>query len=244
MIEVLHESGATVEFDCPATIASVWTNRAIIEGRTYPHVPFLHDVRTIIDAGANCGAASVFFGLHHPEATVHAFEPGGEAGSYLARNLTMLPRAEQHRFGLSDHDGTATLHLDPTNLGQASIKGHGGGDGDGSREAVELKDAGRWARSAGIDRIDILKVDVEGCELEVLGSLRDYLPGVQALYVEYDHRTTRRAIDRMLEPTHELYFAGLLALDQGEVLYLNKELADHPEAVPRLREILTRPPTS
>lgn len=38
-------------------------------------------------------------------------------------------------------------------------------------EPVQLRAAGAWAAEQGIDRIDVLKVDVEGCEIEVLTSL-------------------------------------------------------------------------
>lgn len=246
MINVVHETGPVVEFDCPATIESVWTNRAILEGRTYPHLPFLTDVRTIVDAGANCGGAAVYFAMHHPRSTVHCFEPGREALGYLERNVAALPGAVVHPFGLFDHDRTATLRLDPDDLGRSSVVSDASDTGGSAvvTETVELRAAGPWARSEGIERIDILKVDVEGCEVAVLTSLAEYLPTVQAIYVEYDTRAARREIDRMLAATHELYYAALLALDQGEVLYLHKDLADHPDARPRLREIFTRPPAA
>ena len=108
-------------------------------------------------------------------------------------------------------------------------------------QLIQLRSAAGWAAEHGIERIDILKVDVEGCEIDVLGSLAPLLPTVKVLYVEYDSRQARRDIDRLLAPTHELYLAMMMALDQGECLYLRKDLADHPDAVNRLREIFARP---
>jgi hypothetical protein len=83
-------------------------------------------------------------------------------------------------------------------------------------------------------------VDVEGCEVQVLEGLASLLPTVKVLYVEYDSRVARRAIDSLLAPTHELYLAMLMALDQGECMYVRKDLADHPQAVERLRAIFSR----
>ena len=239
---VTDEAGAPVEFACPDTLSSRWTCGAILEGRTYPHIPFVDDVRVALDVGANCGAMSVHLARHHPDATVHAFEPGREARSYLEQNTAALPNVVIHPFGLHRTDQLATLHLDVDDIGKSSVVDPP--TESGPVEQVDLRSAAGWAAEQGIEAIDILKLDVEGCELDVLESLLPLLPTVKVLYVEYDHREVRRAIERLLEPTHELYLAMMLALDQGECLYVRKDLADHPQAIPRLREIFTRPAAS
>lgn len=237
---VEDETGATIAFECPDTFDSRWTCGAILEGRTYPHVPFTSEVRVILDVGANCGATSVDLARRHPDAIVHAFEPGSEARAYLERNVAALPNVVVHPFGLHSSDQEATLYLHETDLGQASTLLPAAGSA--RSEEVVLRSVAGWLAEAGIDRVDIAKIDVEGVEVDVLESLAPVLPGVQVLYVEYDSRTARRRIDALLAPTHELYLAMLMALDQGECLYLRADLADDPRAAPRLREIFTRPP--
>jgi FkbM family methyltransferase len=237
MMEATDEHGRTIGFDCPETIASRWTSKAILEGRTYPALPFLPEVKVVVDAGANCGAASVHFARSYPAATVHAFEPGGEAGAYLDRNAAAFPSIQVHHFGLFDRDQELELHLDPTDLGQSSVLPPAPGAGPTRSELVQLRAAGPWAAEAGITAIDVLKVDVEGCEVEVLESLGSLATGAAAIHVEYDHRAARRAIEAMLGPTHELYFAMLMSLDQGECLYLRRDQAERPEASARLKEI-------
>lgn len=233
------ESGASISFECADTIASRMTCTAILEGRTYPHIPFVRDVRTILDVGANCGATTVHLARRHTAATVHAFEPGSEALGYLERNTASLPNVRRHPIGLHASDQDAVLCVPADDIGRASIS-----VGDGPRperaEPVRLRSAAGWVAENHVDRIDILKLDVEGCELSVLESLRPLLPTVQVLYVEYDSRSARRSIDRLLEPTHELFLAMLMALDQGECLYLRRDLADHPDAIDRLRAIFGR----
>lgn len=238
MLKVTDEHGEPVKFDCPDTLESKWTCRGILQGRTYPALPFLRDVRVVVDAGANCGAASIHFARTYPEAVVHAFEPGREALAYLRDNAADYPSISIHPVGLHERDQEVLLYLDEGDLGRSSVvPPPDGQDRHGRTETITLRSAGDWAVEAGIDRIDVLKVDVEGCEVEVLRSLASFLPGVQALYVEYDSRHARREIERLLEPTHELYFAMLQSLDQGESLYLHKDHADRPEAMDRLREI-------
>jgi FkbM family methyltransferase len=225
-------NGEPVEFECPDSVASRWTNGPILEGRTYPFLPFLDDVRVVFDVGANCGAASVHFARHHPTATVHAFEPGREARSYLLRNVASLPNVRVHPFGLYSVDRQARLYRGDGDLGKASvIRRHVNLD---ESEPVELRAGGAWAADHGIDRIDILKVDVEGCEIEVLEGLAAMLPTVQVVYVEYDSRHARKALDRLLDGTHELY-VGNMFLDQGECSYLRADIAELDAATEQLR---------
>lgn len=224
-----------VSFTCADSLASRMTSEAILRGRTYPHLPFVGEVSVVLDIGANCGAASVFFARHNPRARVHAFEPGREALGFLGGNVADLPNVTIHPIGLADEDREALLHLDPEDIGQSSIVAPSGPGG--STEPVVLRHAGRWAADAGVDRVDLLKVDVEGCEIQVLEALGDLVAGAKVVYVEYDSRHSRRAIEQLLGPTHELYWAVLMVLDQGECAYLRRDLADHPEALPRIREI-------
>ena len=103
------DDGEPIEFDCPDTIASCWTCTSILEGETYPYLPFVEDVQVVFDIGANRGAASVHFGRHYPDAVVHAFEPGREARSYLERKVADLPNVVVHPIGLHSVDRAALL---------------------------------------------------------------------------------------------------------------------------------------
>ena len=227
--------GELLEFECADSLSSRWVCGEILLRRTYPHLPFVDDVQVVFDVGANCGATTVHFARHYPDSEVHSFEPGSEARAYLERNAARYANVRVHPVGLYSTDGEMPLFLGDNDLGMASIHPR-----DGNRdesEFVRLRAAASWAAEHGIDRIDVLKVDVEGAEVEVLTSLAHLLPTVKVLYLEYDSREARRTIDDLLGPTHEIYL-GSLFLDQGEVVYLRKDFADHPDATERLRELL------
>jgi FkbM family methyltransferase len=229
---VRSDDGELIEFECPDSVAARWTNAPILEGRTYPFLSFVNDVRIVFDVGANCGAASVHFARHHPAAQVHAFEPGREARSYLERNVASLPDVHVHPFGLSSADREARLYHGDDDLGKASvIRREVNLD---ESEPVELRAGGAWAAKHGIQRIDILKVDVEGSEVDVLEGLADLLPTVKLLFVEYDSRRARKALGRLLDATHELYI-GKQFLDQGECVYLRADIAELDAATELLR---------
>lgn len=228
--------GRRVKFECEDSLVSAWVCRSILEDRTYPALPFLDDVRVILDVGANCGAAAVHFALRHPRAEVHAFEPAAGPLAYARRNAAAHPSIMVHGFGLSESDAEVDLYH-----GDASILGSVVRPSSvGTSERVRLRRGEAWAREAGIDRVDVLKVDVEGAETQVLEGLGELVAGAQVIYLEYDSRGARRDAEARLAATHELYFASHLFLDQGEIIYLARSLCDRAEAVEELRAIMRR----
>ena len=57
----------------------------ILEGRTYPHLPFVDDVQVVLDIGANAGAATRYLAHHRPDAKIYAFEPAAGPRQFLER---------------------------------------------------------------------------------------------------------------------------------------------------------------
>lgn len=232
--------GNDVRFECADTWVSKWVCEPILRGETYPVVGFVDDVQVVFDVGANCGAATVHLARTYPSATVHSFEPAEEPRALLRRNVAPLSGVRVHPIGLSDHDAQVALYRGTEDSITGSV--HQRSVNHAEHETVELRSACAWVAEHGIERIDILKLDVEGCEVEVLESLSPMLPTVKVLYVEYDSRQARRQIDDLLRSSHELYFALVQSLDQGECVYLHRDLADHPDAKDQLKRFL-RPDT-
>jgi len=219
----VDDDGTPFEFECADTVISRWICGEILAGKTYPFLPFVDDVQVVFDVGGNCGATTVHLARHYPGAEVHTFEPGSEPRAILERNAAQYPNVHVHPIGLSSVDQTVPLYRGDGDTGMGSVFRRSVNLDES--EPVELRAAGAWAAAHDIDRIDVLKVDVEGCEVDVLESLAGLLPTVKVLYLEYDSRQSRRTLDRLLAPTHELY-TGLAFLDQGECVYLRKDLAD------------------
>jgi FkbM family methyltransferase len=223
-------------FECAPGIISRWVSESILGGRTYPHLPFVPDVQVVFDVGANCGATTVFFARHHRDATIHSFEPNPEPRRLLVRNTSAFSNVQVHPVGLHSHDMEVPLYLTPGDSGMASLWRRGADEQE--TDPVQIRAADAWAREHGVTRIDVLKVDVEGGEVAVLQSLAALLPSVKVLYVEYDSRLDRRAIDDLVRETHQL-FVGQVFLDQGECVYLRNDLTDLDSARQRLVEIAT-----
>lgn len=121
----------------------------------------------VFDVGANVGDWSVHAAVAFPEATIHAFEPVPDTHSALARSATSLPgRIVANPFGLADKDGAIPLTVMADDNTLSSIVALHEGQGRQVDCAMRAGDA--YMAEHGIDRIDLLKIDVEGAEHLVL----------------------------------------------------------------------------
>jgi len=119
---------------------------------------------TVLDIGANVGAHTFLFAkLAGPSGRVFAFEPTDYAFAKLKRNLALndLPQIVAYKLALSDRA------LEPQSVNFRSSWLTGGGRKDGpSTVSFETLDA--WSRDHDVDRIDLVKLDVDGNEFPIV----------------------------------------------------------------------------
>lgn len=126
-------------------------------------------MRTIIDVGANRGAWASAARERWPSAHIHAFEPSAETFANLSARVGSTVTCRQTAIG--DTIGTADLHHVPgvdalSSLHRRDLAEHGMEMTEA--ETVEVVTLDHYCDVNGIDRIDFLKIDVEGHELAVL----------------------------------------------------------------------------
>lgn len=216
-------NGRDVELETFRDLFSADVTKGILAGDTYAIVPGLDDVRTILDVGANLGAASVLFACHYPDAIVHAFEPGPDTFDLFVKNTAPFPSVVPHNFGLFDETDKRPLYRGKSSPGEASIYPHPWVKDES--DLVELRNVTTWTAEEKIERIDILKVDTEGCELPIFRGLADYLPDIQVIYMEFHSKDDWRELDAMLAPSHEL-MVGKVLFENGELVYLHRSHYD------------------
>lgn len=146
----------------------------------------------VMDVGANHGQFMKMALREMPTAAtqIHCFEPGARAFEELRRNADGDPRVRLNRVALGSAPGTATLHYEEQGSGLASLTRRDlehFGIHFGLSEPVEVTTVDAYCDLNGIDRIHLLKLDVEGHELEVLHGARRMLGagGVDALTFEF-----------------------------------------------------------
>ncbi|MTI17013.1 FkbM family methyltransferase [Rhodobacteraceae bacterium RKSG542] len=142
--------------------------------------PLVPEGSTVIDIGANIGNHSLYWATQAKAARVIAFEPvagiyGTLIGNIEANGLDEI--IEAYPFALGDKGGRGAIYAyDPSNLGGTAIRS----DQQGDLIITPLDDM-----DLGLERLDLMKIDVEGFELAVLKgaatTLKRFRP---ALFVE------------------------------------------------------------
>jgi len=121
-----------------------------------------------IDGGANLGiysmAAAACVG---PAGRVIAFEPQTRVLAILQKNieLNQSTQIEAHALGLAEREGEASLYSACEGVVNASL---GTSAGTASVQTINLTSLDRFFEKHGLNRLDVLKIDVEGAEELVL----------------------------------------------------------------------------
>jgi FkbM family methyltransferase len=131
----------------------------------------------VADVGAHIGVVTVLLAGLCPKGHVYSFEPVAENHAHLTANIAAngLDNVTALRAAVFDTDGEINLEYDAVYPGGS----HVGRDGS----AVASIRFDTWARSEGLDRLDLVKLDVEGVELAVLGGAAETLRRFRPLVV-------------------------------------------------------------
>ena len=167
------------------------------------HLP--KEASVIVDLGSNVGLASLFFAAKYPGALIIALEPDPENFSILARNLSQLEDkavalqaaiwSEDCELQLKRADDLGNPLLDWGVQVRATD--------DSAARTVPAWSMKRLIQEFGLNRIDILKIDIEGAEKELFeaGDL-SWLDLVKMILVETHDRFrpgSRAAVLRILD---------------------------------------------
>jgi FkbM family methyltransferase len=146
------------------------------------------DRLVVLDVGANMGAWTRDALRALPRATIHAFEPSQAAFAALSSAFESEPRVSLHRLALGESNGQATLYTNEPGSGIASLTkrrlDHIGVEMS-EEETIEIRTLESWADEAGLEAADVLKLDVEGHELDVLRGAGSRLDDVRVLQFEF-----------------------------------------------------------
>jgi FkbM family methyltransferase len=211
----------TVEVECFDDRLSRKVTKAILEGRVYPQTDLVPDANIVMDIGANIGAATLYFSLLYPTAEIFAFEPLSEAYQLLDANTRSRQRVHRFPFGLFDVDEEIPLYLGAHGTVTSSV--FQSSKTLEASEIIRLRSVSDWLKENSIKRVDVLKIDTEGCEVPILRGMRDVLPFVKLIHLEYRSEADRKEIDRLLGDTHLLLRAKAV-MGTGNVTYLSNDV--------------------
>jgi FkbM family methyltransferase len=128
--------------------------------------------KVIFDVGANAG----YYSLHwcsriHPEGRIHAFEPVPQTFSRLVRNVARNGLEKQIRIsniGLGNEITTTSFFLPKFSGSVAASAKNLHPEEENIEVVVHIDTLDRYFGMQGLNRLDLMKVDVEGAELFVV----------------------------------------------------------------------------
>lgn len=134
------------------------------------------DQPVALDVGANAGNHTLFMSLYCSE--VHAFEPYPRVARQLKRNVEIngLDKVRLHEVGLSDQDQRLPYFENADrNFGAGSFESGHQGLQDSAKCDLPLVAGDAYLQGLGLKRLDFMKIDIEGFEVEALRGMRGTL---------------------------------------------------------------------
>jgi FkbM family methyltransferase len=181
----------------------------------------------VADVGAHIGVHALAAAriLRRAGGRVIAFEPASDSAAKLraAARRNRL-RVEVVQTALGAHHGTAGLYGDARyDAADAGVRSQYGDAALVERVPVRTFDA--WAEEAGLSRLDVVKIDVEGAEAAVLTgmsrSLRSLRPRAVLVEVKQRERTDTSA-EELRELLRAHGYAQAARLGHNEVFRLGE----------------------
>lgn len=202
---ILTVGGEEVHFDTSSEIAKDWFYPRYRDGRAHEEVVFdllldrLESDSCFFDVGANLGFYSAVVSRHCRTGNVHSFEMDPDLIGEIWKNLDCNGAEDGQVTCVAVWEDNGTL---------VSFSPHISGNKSTNQVAVRTGERSTHVPSLAIDTYcdrygahpDVVKIDVEGAELQVLRGMESTLSTVDTLFLE-------------VHPDHLLGDASLLGIE-------------------------------
>lgn len=142
---------------------------------------------------------------------VHAFDPTPRSAAWI-KTQTTPEEFLFHEYGLNSQDGTAVFHSprNPDFVSFTVVARNSAGDETVEAPVRRLKTI---MGLLGHERVDVLKMDIEGAEYGVIADLIKSGANVRQLLIEFHHRWPEIGSLRTKEAIRDLNGAGFRIFD-------------------------------
>ena len=128
---------------------------------------------TFFDVGANIGLFTVFVKDYFPDAIVHVFEADSQLLPYIEKNINGLKNVHIHNLAVSDkHRDRLSFYRNNNSLQTNSLFKEAVQPFAKSIDEFEVESCSLdgFAEDNGIEKVDLIKVDIQGAEYIALKS--------------------------------------------------------------------------
>jgi FkbM family methyltransferase len=201
--------------------SDVHVYRAIFDENEYDFL-VEKEPQIIIDAGANIGLSTILFANRYPNATIIAIEPETSNIKMLEKNTE--PYDNIHIIKAALWDSVDEINLFDVGLDNWSFMvGDNHNDirlpDTKERQLTKTITIDKIMEEYNIDKIDILKMDIEGSEREVFNKSSGWIENVNSIIVEL-HERMKKGVNKSFFQVAEKFGDRC---KNGEDIYLTKE---------------------
>lgn len=139
--------------------------------------------RVIVDLGSNVGISALYFAVMFPEAFIFCFEPDPYNFLKLQKNTKQFKHVTAFNTAVSSRDGFMDFYSNKINGMSSSLVDRGSGF---HKVSVVAKTLDTILNELDVQRVDLLKFDIEGAEFSV-----------------FEHFSSFKKINRMIGEFHE-----------------------------------------
>jgi len=209
-------------------------------------------IRSVLDVGANVGDWSMLAAELLPDATVWALEIMPATFARLRERVGDHARIRCFNLGLADRDGALRMHFDPAASTHATFTEY---PQSGTEQLIDcaVRRGDGFVREQGIDRVDLLKMDVEGAEHLVLAGLAESLGARRVRFVQFEYGRVNILTKFLLHDFYELFrrhgyvvgkifpdFVDFRAYDLGDEDFIGPNYLACPADDPALPQLMAR----
>lgn len=154
---------------------------------------FLPEDPVIIQGGGHYGSETVSFARTWAHGKIISFEPNPHAFEILSSKTSNYTNIQVHNIALNDHSGIAPFYLCYGSTGKDKVFEHASSLLEPSKNMkvhyqgpvinVDCVLLDQWCLENKVDHIDLLKLDIQGAELQVLRSSPEILKNVKCISV-------------------------------------------------------------
>jgi FkbM family methyltransferase len=152
---------------------------------------------TVIDIGANIGYYTVIAASRvGASGKVIAFEPAPENYAFLKETIAAnsFSQVAAYPLAVADKEGELQLNLYDSNKGKHSlVKDASTAKGFNSSVTVKTVALDNFLRKEHIDRVDVVKMDIEGAESIALQGMNESLSNAKMLFLEFTPSAIQKA---------------------------------------------------
>jgi len=170
-------------------------------------------IKEVWDVGAHQGETALYFAKKFPKSTIRSFEPVSSNYNLLIQNCRKLENFHAHNFALGEQNtktkiffqGASVIHSLRDDLNKPSTE-------DTKSEDIKVKTIDYVRNDFKTASIDLLKIDVEGYEIQVLEGARQALAEkkINFIYLETgldDRFNSIQSLNNFLKPIGYLPYA-------------------------------------